>query len=193
MQPREKTLEDAEIEALSAKIVGGGEQGRRGGAAGVTMDRRAMRWLLGLAFMLTASAAVAAPRAPVDMVRDVYQRLIAANQTGEGYDPGDDLYSPRLKALEAAARKAAGTDVPCGLDFDIWFDGQEYDLKSADVAVAPGATPDVQVVVARFESLRHPHELRFTFRRIGGRWRLDDAESVVGTRWVFSRLLRCAG
>jgi hypothetical protein len=61
------------------------------------------------------------------------------------------------------------------------------------VSVAPGAAPDAQVVVARFESLRHPHELHFTFRRIAGRWRLDDAESVVGTRWVFSRLLRCEG
>ena len=140
---------------------------------------------------LAASAAIAAPPAPVDLVRDVYARLIAANQTGEGYDPGDELYSPRLKALEAAARKAAGTDVPCGLDFSIWFDGQEYDLKAADVAVAPGATQDAEVVVAKFVSLRAPHELHFTFRRIAGRWRLDEAESLVGTTWVFSRLLKC--
>lgn len=152
-----------------------------------------MRWLLALAFAFAASSAGAASRAPVDMVRDVYDRLIAANQTGQGYDPGDHLYSPRLLALEAAARKAAGTDVPCGLDFDIFFDGQEYDLKSADVAVAPGATADRQLVIAKFESLGHPHEVHFTFRRIAGRWRLDDAESVVGTRWVFSRLLKCEG
>lgn len=149
--------------------------------------------LVALGLLLAAPAAFAAPRAPVDLVRDVYARLIAANQTGEGYDPGDELYSPRLKGLEAAARKAAGTDVPCGLDFDIFFDGQEYDLKSADVAVAPGGTPDAQLVIAKFESLGHPHEVHFSFRRIGGRWRLDDAESVVGTRWVFSRLLKCEG
>jgi hypothetical protein len=145
------------------------------------------------ALALTASAAVAAPAAPAEMVRDIYQRLIAANQTGEGYDPGDDLYSPRLRRLEAAARKAAGTDVPCGLDFDIWFDGQEYDLKSADVATAPGATPETQMVVAKFVSLRQPHELHFTFRHLAGRWRLDEAESVSGQRWVFSKLLRCQG
>jgi hypothetical protein len=150
-----------------------------------------MRALLALALALAASAAVAAPRQPVDLVRDIYQRLIAANQTGEGYDPGDNLYSPRLRALEAAARKAAGTDVPCGLDFDIWFDGQEYDLKSADVSLAPGATANGQIVVSKFESLRHSHELHFTFRSISGRWRLDEAESVVGTKWVFSRLLKC--
>lgn len=159
----------------------------------IIIDHRRLLPPLALALTLAASAAVAAPAAPADLVRDVYQRLIAANQTGEGYDPGDALYSPRLRALEAAARKRAGTDVPCGLDFDIWFDGQEYDLKSADVATAPGATADAQVVVARFESLRQPHELHYTFRRIAGRWRLDEAESVVGTRWVFSKLLRCEG
>lgn len=157
------------------------------------MGRAAGRGLLALALVLAASAAVAAPREPVDMVRDIYQRLIAANQTGEGYEPGDELYSPRLKALEAAARKAAGADVPCGLDFDIWFDGQEYDLKSAHLTVEPGATAVAQVVEARFESLGHPHQLRLRFRRIAGRWRLDDAESVVGTRWVFSKLLKCEG
>ncbi|HEY1426546.1 MAG TPA: hypothetical protein VGF50_07735 [Caulobacteraceae bacterium] len=149
--------------------------------------------LIAAMFALTSSAAMAAPRAPIDLVRDVYARLIAANRTGQGYDPGDELYSPRLLALEAAARKAAGTDVPCGLDFDIWFDGQEYDLKSADVTVAPGAAADAERVIAKFQSLGHPHEVHFTFRRIGGRWRLDDAESVVGTRWVFSRLLKCEG
>jgi hypothetical protein len=154
-----------------------------------------MRTLLVLALALAASGVAAAPaQSPVSIVRDIYARLIAANQTGEGYEPSDeDLYSPRLLALEAAARKAAGTDVPCGLDFDIWFDGQEYDLKSADVAVAPGASAETQMVVAKFVSLKQPHELHFTFRRIAGRWRLDEAESVVGTRWVFSRLLKCEG
>jgi hypothetical protein len=152
-----------------------------------------MRALLALALALVASAAIAAPTAPADLVRGIYQRLIAANQTGERYDPGDDLYSPRLRALEAAARKAAGTDVPCGLDFDIWFDGQEDDLKSADVTTAPGATRETQMVVAKFVSLRQPHELHYTFRRIAWRWRLDEAESVAGTRWVFSKLLKCEG
>jgi hypothetical protein len=144
------------------------------------------RILAALIFALTASAAVAAPRGPANIVRGVYQRQIAANQAGEGYDPGDELYSPRLRAQEAA-----GTDLPCGLDFSIWFDGQEYDLKSADVTVAPGASAGAQLVVARFESLGKPHELLFSLRRIAGRWRLDEAESVVGNRWVFSRLLKC--
>ena len=146
-----------------------------------------------LAMMLAAlaSAAQGAVPTPEATVRDIYQHLIAANATGQGYEPSDDILSPRLKALEAAARKRAGTDVPCGLDFSIWFDGQEYDLKSADVTAGPGATADQQLIVARFQSFGTAHELHFTFRRIGGAWRLDEAQSVIGTKWVFSKLLRC--
>ncbi|HXQ14659.1 MAG TPA: hypothetical protein VN814_08575 [Caulobacteraceae bacterium] len=144
-----------------------------------------------LAF-IAATAAQAATPSPTQIVRGIYQRLVTANATGKGYEPSDDaILSPRLLALEAAARKAAGTDVPCGLDFSIWFDGQEYDLQRADVTVAPGATADAQEVVAKFDSLGAAHELHFTFRYIAGRWRLDEAQSVIGTKWVWSRLLQC--
>jgi hypothetical protein len=151
------------------------------------------RTFLAIAVLLCwAASAQAATPTPVTIVRTIYQRLVTANATGKGYEPSDDaILSPRLLALEAAARKAAGTDVPCGLDFSIWFDGQEYDLKRADVTVAPGATADAQMIVAKFQSLGAAHELHFTFRHIAGRWRLDDAQSVIGTKWVWSRLLQC--
>src|SRR5579864_6879066 len=110
--------------------------------------------VLAIVIALAAATAQAATPSPTQIVRTIYQRLITANATGKGYEPSDDAtLSPRLLALEAAARKAAGTDVPCGLDFSIWFDGQEYDLKRADVNVAPGATANAQMVIAKFESL----------------------------------------
>jgi len=151
------------------------------------------RTLLAIAVLLCwAASAQAATRTPEAIVRTIYQRLVTANATGQNYEPSDDaILSPRLLALEAASRKAAGTDVPCGLDFSIWFDGQEYDLKHADVIVAPRATADTQMVVAKFESEGAAHELHFSFRLIGGRWRLDEAQSVIGTMWVWSRLLQC--
>jgi len=148
--------------------------------------------VLAIALALAATSAHAATPSPLQIVRTIYQRLITANATGKGYEPSDDaILSPRLLALEAAARKAAGTDVPCGLDFSIWFDGQEYDLKRADVTEAPGATADAQMIVAKFQSLGAAHELHFSFRHIAGRWRLDEAQSVIGTKWVWSRLLQC--
>ena len=149
--------------------------------------------LLPIAVLLCwAVTAQAATQTPETIVRTIYQRLVTANATGKGYEPSDDaILSPRLLALEAAARKTAGTDVPCGMDFSIWFDGQEYDLKRATVTEAPGATADAQMIVARFASLGAAHELHFSFRLIGGRWRLDEAQSVIGTKWVFSQLLQC--
>jgi hypothetical protein len=121
-----------------------------------------MKWIAALALLALATAAQAAPQTPKAMVQDVYRRLIDASVHDKGYEPPDSFYSPRLKRLAADARTAAGGDVPCGLDFDI-----------------------------RFVSLKEAHDMRFTFRRIAGRWRLDDAEAVLGHRWVFSKLLQC--
>ncbi len=150
------------------------------------------RTLLAIVFALAATAAQAATQTPETIVRTIYQHLVTANATGQNYEPSDHaILSPRLLSLEAAARKAAGTDVPCGLDFSIWFDGQEYDLKRAAVTEAPGATADAQTIVAKFNSEGAAHELHFTFRLIAGRWRLDEAQSVIGTKWVWSRLLQC--
>ncbi|HEY2707620.1 MAG TPA: hypothetical protein VGI95_06160 [Caulobacteraceae bacterium] len=150
-----------------------------------------MKWIAALALLALATAAQAAPQTPKAMVQDVYRRLIDASVHDKGYEPPDSFYSPRLKRLAADARTAAGGDVPCGLDFDIWFDGQEYDMTHADVAELPGSTATKQTIEARFVSLKEAHDMRFTFRRIAGRWRLDDAEAVLGHRWVFSKLLQC--
>jgi hypothetical protein len=147
--------------------------------------------LLAMAFAFLATAAQAGPT-PKAIVRGIYDKLIAAVPTGGAYDPSGDVpLSSRLKRLEANARTMAGGEAPCGLDFDIWFDGQEYDLKHADVTEAPGGTGIWRLIVARFDNLGKPHEVHFIFRRFLGQWRLDDAESVIGTKWVFSRLLRC--
>jgi hypothetical protein len=148
--------------------------------------------VLAIVFAFAATAALAAVESPTQIVRTIYQRLAAANASGKDYEPSDDaMLSPRLKALEAAAKKGAGTDIPCGMDFSIWFDGQENDLKRADVTLSPGATADAQTIIAKFVSDGSAHELHFTFRLIAGRWRLDEAQSVIGTKWTFSRLLQC--
>jgi hypothetical protein len=147
--------------------------------------------VLAIAFVFLATAAQAA--GPKQIVRGIYDKLIAASAHGSDYDPSSDtVLSPRLRRLEAAARRQARGEAPCGLDFDIWFDGQEYDIKHADVTEAPGGTGIWRMIIARFDNLGSSHEVHFTFRRFLGQWRLDDAESVKGTRWVFSRLLRCA-
>ena len=136
----------------------------------------------------------AAPPTPEAIVEGVYREYIAAS-AGHGPEPTppESLYTPRLRALVAAARKAAAPmgDAPCGLDFVFWVDGQDQDIRAADVTERAGPDAATRIVVAKFMSLREAHELHFTFKNLAGRWRLDDVQSVIGTKWVFSRQLQC--
>lgn len=159
-------------------------------------DFCAGRTILALTFLLLTTlhpgAAAAAPQPPEALVAQVYHRLIVAEQTSKGYEPPDNFYTPRLKALIAASRRAAGTDVPCGLDFSFWFNGQEYKISNLAVTRGPNTATDRTTVTATFVSLGDPEKIVFDFRQIGGRWLLDDVHSLVGdSKWTFSRLLQC--
>ncbi len=147
-----------------------------------------------LAVAMADATQASTPTTPEAIVRGVYAGFIAQNdQFAPPYQPSERFYSPRLKALVAAARKQANGEAACGLDFMFWVDAQDYDVKSVDVSLVPAPDANTQIVVAAFTNIRQAEEIRFTFRRIGGRWRLDDAEEVLGHRWVFSQLLRCKG
>ena len=134
----------------------------------------------------------AAPQPPEAMVAQVYHRLIVAEQMSQGYAPPETFYTPRLKALVAAARRKAAGEAPCGLDFIFWFNGQDYTITDLAVTRGPDTAPDKTTVTANFKNLGDPEKIVFDFRQIGGRWLLDDAHSLVGdSKWTFSRLLQC--
>ena len=161
------------------------------------MFRRAITVLA----LITAGAAwagspnvPAAGQTPLVFIRAVYHQFIIHNdQMAEPYNgPSESLYSPRMKGLVAKARDDTPEgDVPCGLDFVFWVDGQDYDIKSADITEQPGPDADTDFIIAKFISLREPHELHFTFKKIAGRWWMDDVESVIGTKWLWSDELNC--
>jgi hypothetical protein len=148
-----------------------------------------------LAAVLTASlllAGASAQQPPEAMVAQVYHRLIVAEQTSQGYEPPETFYTPRLKALVAAARRKAAGEAPCGLDFIFWFNGQDYTITDLSVTRGADAAPDKTTVTATFKNLGDAEKIVFDFRQIGGRWLLDDAHSLVGdSKWTFSRLLQC--
>lgn len=167
---------------------------------GSRFDFRVLRVGLGLAIaLLTAqvaaphrAAATAAPLAPEAMVADVYHRLIAAENGSQGYGPPESFYTPRLTARVAAARRAAKGEAACGLDFIFWFNGQDDRITQLIVTRGPTTPADRTTVTATFHNMDDPEKIVFDFRKIGGRWLLDDAHSLVGdSRWTFSRLLQC--
>ncbi len=137
---------------------------------------------------------VAKPLEPVAMVSDVYRRLVADQHTfPPQYEPPESIYSPRLEALVAGARRAANGEAACGLDFVFWVNGDNLELS--DVQVTPGpapAAPGHRTVVATFVNTSSHEKIIFDFSRVHRRWRLDDAQSVgEGSKWTFSRLLQC--
>jgi hypothetical protein len=152
-----------------------------------------IRITVAMVALLATTDAQAAPRqTPESIVRGVYDGFIKQNdQFAPPYQPSESFYSPHLKALVAAARKAAAGEAPCGLDFNFWVDGQDYDVKSVDLTEATGPNARSETVTAKFISLREPHEIRLSFVKIAGRWRLDDAAETLGKGWVFSKLLAC--
>jgi hypothetical protein len=136
--------------------------------------------------------AAAAPQAPEAMVADVYHHLIAAETGSQGYGPPEDIYTPRLTALVAAARRAAKGEAACGLDFIFWFNGQDDRITQLVVTRGPTTPAGRTTVTATFHNMEDPEKIVFDFQKIRGRWLLDDAHSLVGdSQWTFSRLLQC--
>lgn len=142
-----------------------------------------------------AAAAAASPtqQGPKAMVEAVYQRLIADQKRRRpSYSPPETIYTPRIRSLIAASRRQAKGEVPCGLDFMIWVNGQDYVLRGVTVVQGPSPSPDRTSVTATFTNQGAPEKIVFDFQRIAGRWLIDDAHSVIGDdQWTFSRLLRC--
>jgi len=145
--------------------------------------------------LFAASAALRAQSAtirdPVAFVTDVYKHYVAAQHGGD-YNPPENIYTSRLASLIAADRKKHKGEVGC-LDFDFWVDGQDYELKNVQVSGqdAPGRV-DQKLVIAKFVNLGTAEEIHFEFRKIGGRWLIDDVESVKAKdSWTLSKVLQC--
>jgi hypothetical protein len=102
-----------------------------------------------------------------------------------------EVYTPRLEALFAADDRRRHGEVGC-IDFVFWVNGQDWELNNVSVTSqdVPGH-PDRRLVIATFMSIGTPEEIHFDFQRIGGRWLLDDAQSLRGERWTLSTLLKC--
>jgi hypothetical protein len=148
--------------------------------------------LAAITLALAAGALAAATPAisdPEAFVRGVY-RQITVHARDSSFAPPDDIYTPQLAALFAADRKKSGGEVGC-IDFDFWTNSQDpTGIRGIRVSSLPQRDPARRTVIAAF-TIERPQEIHFEFRRIDGRWLLDDASSVKAERWTLSKLLRC--
>ncbi len=137
------------------------------------------------AFPLTASTRI---DDPVAFVRGVYTHYVGAR--AQGYDAPPDIYTPRLSKLFEDDRKKAPAGEEGCLDFDYWVNGQDWKLTNIEVTEAM-ASQDRKVVIAKFANTGKPQELHFEFRRMDGRWMLDDVSSLKDMPWTLSKILKC--
>ena len=128
---------------------------------------------------------------PGEFVKDVYKKLAASETSTRGpYAPPTDIYSPRLAALFAADEARAKGEVGC-IDFDFWINAQDSELKEVRVTVRPASSETGSLMVIATFRNGPLQEIHFDFKKIGGRWLLDDVHSVKKPQWTLSALLKC--
>ena len=142
--------------------------------------------LLALFFAFGGAAFATEIQDPVAFVKDVYFQT----SKNARYEPPTDIYTPRLKALFEEDKRRAKGEVGC-IDFVFWTNGQDSQLKNVQVTgKAVDGKPDRMLVVATFVNGGR-QEIHLDFQKLGDKWLLDDAQSLVGERWVLSKLLKC--
>jgi hypothetical protein len=71
----------------------------------------------------------------------------------------------------------------------VFVDGQEWEITELKIAVV-SEDGDRAQVSASFENLGEPREMLFDLVREGGRWLVDDVQSLKpGGRWTMSKIL----
>jgi hypothetical protein len=146
---------------------------------------RALLLMVLIAFAPQAAGAEAAggPQAAIAGIYKAYQ-----NAPSKGPDLGK-VYSARLQALIDADAKATPEGEVGKIDWDVFVDGQEWEIAELKIAVVSEDADRAQVS-ASFENLGEPREMLFDLVREGGRWLVDDVQSLKpGGRWTMSKIL----
>lgn len=141
----------------------------------------------GLLLALTVGALAAGqvfgtPRALLDYAYAPYA-------TGDFKDDNGLLYSNALNALFATAEANAPEDDVGPVDFDVFVNGQDFQLT--DLAIGD-STPegDGVTVPVTFKNFGEAQSLVFHLIREGGGWKINDIESLTGgSTWRLTTLL----
>ncbi|HYE46982.1 MAG TPA: hypothetical protein VEA44_14560 [Caulobacter sp.] len=155
--------------------------------------------------LLGLASAAAAPRdaEPKVIVAEVYAALVKeqgrpTDDMGPGYNPPDDIYAPALAKAFKDEDADRGDEIG-RLDFFYWVNGQDWELTGIEIEERTvWRRPDRRVVTVAFQNFGEENLLAFYFQKIGGRWLIDDVESIDvvegegGSDWTLSLILKYA-
>lgn len=113
---------------------------------------------------------------PKNFVLDIYRRL-GTESRDSSYMPPEDIYTPRLAKLFAEDRRRSKHEVGC-VDFVFWVNGQDWTITNLTVTSSEDSRQQ-RTVIAKFQNMGTPEEIRFIFLRNSGRWLLDEVQSAT--------------
>jgi hypothetical protein len=123
---------------------------------------------------------------PEKFVKSVYALELAGKPTPE------DIYSPRLQSLFTLNGKEFGAEEVGRIDFDIWSNAQDSEIKNLKITAVPvDHGPGREIVIAKFRNFGTAQEVHFYFEKTKTGWKLDDARSLSGPeQWTLSLILK---
>jgi Skp family chaperone for outer membrane proteins len=149
-----------------------------------------MRAVVAAVFLLVCAAAATAqtPTDPVGFVRAIYAAYQHDN-TPAWYEQN---YSARLRKMIDADRADADKDDDAGkFDWDPIINAQDWKLADLRVSLVSRAG-DGAVVDASFRNLGADQRMRFSLALEGGKWAIDDVQSLNKPRWTMSKVYQGA-
>lgn len=139
--------------------------------------------------LLVPAVASAAPPAVFDTPKALLEYAYKPYSTGDFQDDNDVLYSKRLNSLFAAAEAATPDDDVGPVDFDVFVNGQDYQLTDLTIG-DPAPEGDGVMVPVAFKNFGAAQSLVFHMIKEGGGWRINDIESLTpDSTWKLTELL----
>jgi len=101
-------------------------------------------------------------------------------------------YSVRLRKMIDSDRASAAQDGDAGkFDWDPIINAQDWKLSAIKVSLL-SRDGDRAVVDATFRNLDSNQHMRFSLVREGGKWAIDDLQSLDKPRWTMSKVFEGA-
>ena len=138
--------------------------------------------LLLIAPAVAADPVFATPQALLDYAYKPYA-------TGDFLSDDDVLFTKTLNDMFAAAQAATGEDDVGPIDFDVFVNGQDFQLTEMKYGDPVPEGEGVAVPVT-FKNFDVPQALVFHMVKEGGSWKISDIESRTdGNEWRLTTLL----
>ena len=159
------------------------------------MNRRRMLigiLIVGLVPVVPLQSLKATEQSPAEIVSALYKVQAAAQNKGpQPYAKGqrEKFFDRRLVGLLAADDKLAEKDGMGRLDFDPFYDGQDFKITALQVG-AGAVTGDTARLVVNYRNFGKPQKLTYELVREAAAWRISNIFSEnTGIKWNLVSIL----